>query len=372
MLTYTGKELIVLKTDLRHETAFEKETIELNIRRMEIKKISSAKSLKVLVDILYTYKVDTISLKEVLIINVGADGSDLFEFTLFNRVLDNWGDKFSYWFVNSGADFSINLFLFLLILVIANVLSNMTKNMEDKATRRTKLKMGELLRQFFILTSGRIVFFIGFMMALNQLGIELAPLLIGFALQGTISNFASGVMILLYHPFDVGDFIIAGGEKGSVEKLSLVNTTVHTIDNRKVVIPNNLIWEGVSTNLSAEHLRRVDLIFGIGYGDYLLLAEKILNEEVAKHPKELAEPEAIVKVPELGDSSVNFWGRPWVENEDYWHLHWDLTKAVKLRFDEKGISIPFPQRDVHLYTHDSTIPRFHDSSSTNYRRKRNR
>jgi small conductance mechanosensitive channel len=202
------------------------------------------------------------------------------------------------------------------------------------------------------------------MMALSQVGIELAPLLagfgvagivIGFALQGTLSNFASGVMILLYQPFDVGDMIIAGGEKGKVEKLSLVNTTMHTIDNRKVIIPNNMIWEGVITNLSAEHLRRVDLVFGIGYADDILLAERILNEEVAKHPKVLAEPEVIVKVAELGDSSVNFWVRPWVENDDYWDVHWDLTKSVKLRFDEEGITIPFPQRDVHLYTHDSPV-----------------
>jgi small conductance mechanosensitive channel len=199
---------------------------------------------------------------------------------------------------------------------------------------------------------------IGFLMALSQIGISLGPMLaglgvagfvVGFALQDTLGNFAAGGMILIYRPYDVDDFIEVAGASGLVKKMSLVSTTITTFDNQTLVIPNSKIWGDVIKNVTAQKLRRVDLEFGIGYGDDVAFAERVLNDILEDHEKVLDKPEALVKVHALADSSVNFIVRPWVRTEDYWDVYWDLTREVKLRFDREGISIPFPQRDVHIY-----------------------
>lgn len=196
------------------------------------------------------------------------------------------------------------------------------------------------------------------MIALSQLGFELGPLLagfgvagviIGFALQDTLSNFASGMMILIYRPYDVGDLINAAGVTGKVSQMSLVSTTIKTLDNQRLIIPNNKIWGDTINNITVEHQRRVDMTFGIGYGDNIEKAEQVLRGIVDEHPKVLKQPEPTVKLHLLGESSVDFVVRPWVKPEDYWDVYWDITRAVKMRFDQEDISIPFPQRDVHIY-----------------------
>jgi small conductance mechanosensitive channel len=197
---------------------------------------------------------------------------------------------------------------------------------------------------------------IGILIALSQIGISLGPLLaglgiagfiIGFALQDTLANFASGMLILFYRPFDVGDFVTAGGVTGKVGHMSLVNTTFKTIDNQVLVVPNNLIWKSVITNVTAQRLRRVDLTFGVAYSDDVDKVERILRDIVDEHELILKEPEPVIKLHELGESSVNFVCRPWVKTDDYWDVYWDLLRTVKLRFDAEGITIPFPQREVH-------------------------
>ena len=191
----------------------------------------------------------------------------------------------------------------------------------------------------------------------SQLGIQLGPLLaglgvagfiIGFALQDTLSNFASGMMILIYRPFDVGDLIEAGGVTGKVSEMSLVSTTVLTVDNQKLVVPNNKIWGDVIRNVTAQKMRRIDMTFGIGYSDDIAHAERVLAEIVQCEERVLADPEPVIRLHTLGESSVDFVVRPWVRTADYWEVYWDITRKVKERFDAEGISIPFPQRDVHL------------------------
>jgi small conductance mechanosensitive channel len=208
----------------------------------------------------------------------------------------------------------------------------------------------------------RTVFFVGLVVALSMIEVPIAPflaaiggaaLVIGLALQGTLSNFASGIMILLHRPFDVGDCISAGGVSGKVDSMSVLSTEVRTFDNQRVVIPNNAIWGGVITNVTGLPTRRVDMVFGIGYGDDIDHVQRVLEETVKAHPLVLAEPAPNVKVHELGDSSVNFIVRPWTKTADYWTVYWDLMAEVKRRFDAEGISIPFPQRDVHIVTADA-------------------
>jgi small conductance mechanosensitive channel len=201
------------------------------------------------------------------------------------------------------------------------------------------------------------VLLIGFVVALGALGLNVTPLVaaigaaglvIGLALQGTLSNFASGVLILIYRPFDVGDAVKVGGVSGTVEAMNLVQTTILTWDNQIQYVPNNEIWDSVITNINGRDIRRVDMVFGIGYGDDMAKAESIIGQVIEQHDLILAEPAPTIKVNELGDNSVNFVVRPWVKNADYWGVYWDLTRKIKEQFDAEGVGIPFPQRDIHL------------------------
>lgn len=250
-----------------------------------------------------------------------------------------------------------NILFFLLTLLAFRVLSRIAGRLTVGALRGFR-GTSDLLRDFFANSVRRVVFFIGIVVALSMLEVEVGPFLaaigaagfvIGFALQGTLSNFASGVMILLYRPYDIGHFIDAAGVQGTVEQMSLVSTQVRTGDNKSVVIPNSSIWGGIITNYHGKDTRRVDLKFGVSYGDDLGKAEAILRAVVSEHPLVLKEPEPVIRVHELADSSVNFIVRPWTRTTDYWAVYWDLTRTVKERFDAAGVSIPFPQRDVHLH-----------------------
>ena len=168
-------------------------------------------------------------------------------------------------------------------------------------------------------------------------------------MQETLGNLAAGLMIMINKPFDVGDLVDTNGILGEVEAVSIVSTTVRTLDNQVVILPNSAVWGSIITNVTVSPIRRVDMVFGIGYGDDIETANKVLEDIVAAHPKILADPEPNIKVHELADSSVNFICRPWTKTEDYWDVYWDLTRQAKEKFDAAGVSIPFPQRDVHLY-----------------------
>ena len=196
---------------------------------------------------------------------------------------------------------------------------------------------------------------------INQLGVATTSLLavvgaaglaIGLALQGSLSNFASGVMIVGFRPYQVGNFIEAGGVSGTVEQVQIFTTILRTPDGRRVIVPNSQIMAGEITNNSANPTRRVDLVAGCGYDDDLDHVRKVLEGIVAADDRVLDEPAATIVVSELGDSSINFLVRPWVNSADYWATHCDMTEQIKKRFDAEGISIPYPQRDVHVYKHD--------------------
>ncbi len=194
--------------------------------------------------------------------------------------------------------------------------------------------------------------------ALEQLGVQTtaavailgaAGLAIGFALQGSLGNFASGVMLIIFKPYKIGDLVKLAGEIGVVEGIEVFNTVIVTPDNRTVIIPNGQVGSAPIENLSAKGNLRVDLVFGIGYGDDIRKAKEILTEVVTSDSRVLKDPAPQVAVSELGDSSVNFVVRPWCTVENYWDVRFDITERVKLAFDEAGVSIPFPQTDVHLH-----------------------
>lgn len=176
-----------------------------------------------------------------------------------------------------------------------------------------------------------------------------AGLAIGMALSGTLQNFAGGIMILVFKPFKVGDFIQAQGFMGSVKEIQIFNTIMTTPDNKQIIIPNGGLSTSSMTNFSSEPTRRVDLTFGIGYGDDIDKAREVILGEVAKLPQVLQEPAPFVAVSELGDSSVNFATRIWVNSADYWTVFFAMNENVKKAFDANNISIPFPQTDVHIF-----------------------
>jgi small conductance mechanosensitive channel len=178
-----------------------------------------------------------------------------------------------------------------------------------------------------------------------------AGLAVGLALQGSLANFAAGVLMIIFKPFRVGDFVEAGGTKGSVVEISIFTTVLNTPDNKKIIVPNAKVTGDNITNFNANGTRRVDLVAGIGYGDDIDKARSVLEGILDADDRVLKEPEATVAVVEMADSSVNFVVRPWVNGSDYWNVYFETTETIKKRFDEEGISIPFPQRDVHLYEH---------------------
>ena len=194
--------------------------------------------------------------------------------------------------------------------------------------------------------------------AIGQLGIQTtsfiaifgaAGLAVGLALQGSLSNFASGVLIVLFRPYKVGDFIEGAGISGSVEQVQILTTILKTGDNKQVVVPNSQIMGSIITNYSANATRRVDMVVGVSYSDDLDKVRSTIQELVAADDRILDDPACTIAVSALADSSVNFVVRPWVKTPDYWPVMFDLTEAIKKRFDKEGISFPFPQQDVHLY-----------------------
>jgi small conductance mechanosensitive channel len=193
--------------------------------------------------------------------------------------------------------------------------------------------------------------------AIGQLGINTtsfltivgaAGLAIGLALKDSLSNFAAGVMLILFRPFRVGDYVGAGGVNGTVKGITMFNTVLHTPDNQVIIVPNGMITSNVITNVTANDTRRVDLVIGISYDDEITKAKEILTGIINADKRVLSNPAPQIAVSELADSSVNLVVRPWVKSEDYWSVYFDLTEKIKTTFDKEGISIPYPQQDVHI------------------------
>jgi len=176
-----------------------------------------------------------------------------------------------------------------------------------------------------------------------------AGLAVGLALQGSLANFAGGVLVLLFKPFKVGDFVDAQGVMGTVAEIQIFNTVIKTGDNKRIIVPNGAISNGIITNFSAEDTRRVDFVFGIGYDDDIAKAKSVLERLFSSDERVFADPAPLIVVSELADSSVNITVRAWANASDYWGLYFGMTELVKITFDQEGISIPYPQRDVHMH-----------------------
>lgn len=256
-----------------------------------------------------------------------------------------------------GAKIPAQIARFLAIMIVFWFISVITGKVVGATLKRSP-HFSDLMKRFVNRMVHRLILFIGLLIALGTLGVNVgaAVALIGggafviaFALKDTLGNLANGIMLLIYQPFDVRDVVEIGGVVGSVESVNLVYTALRTGDNRKVLIPNKNVWGQVITNITGMTTRRVDLTFSIGYDDDIDKAKEILERIVTRHELVLEDPAPVVQLHELADSSVYFICRPWVNTSDYWAVHWAVTKAVKKEFDAAGISIPYPQRDVHVH-----------------------
>jgi len=253
------------------------------------------------------------------------------------------------------AQYGLKVIAALIILLIGRWLAKFISRLIERAL--VKAHVDKTLAKFVKNLShiGLLIFVV--IAAVASLGVETtqlavvvgaAGLAIGLALQGSLANFASGFLMIVFRPFKVGDFIEAAGVKGTVKEIQIFNTIINTPDNIRAIIPNAQITGGNVLNYTVNGTRRVDLVVGISYEDDLKKAKQVIEEVLAGDDRVLKEPNPTVAVSELGDSSVNLVVRPWVKSTDYWDAYFDVTAKVKLALDANGITIPYPQRDVHI------------------------
>ncbi|MCP4007234.1 MAG: mechanosensitive ion channel [bacterium] len=241
------------------------------------------------------------------------------------------------------------------LFIIGRIVANWVRKSVTRVL--TKANTDASLIPFFASMAYYVALAVVLIAVLNLFGIETTSLIavlgaaglaIGLALQGTLSNFAAGVMLLIFRPIRVGDFVEVAGQAGSVAEISIFNTLLNTGDNIRITIPNAQIYGDTIKNYSFNDTRRIDLVMGIGYGDDIGRAIEIIERVITSDSRTLRDPAPTVAVSELADSSVNLVVRPWCTKEDYWGLRWDLTRALKEKLEAGGCNIPFPQRDVHV------------------------
>ena len=255
-----------------------------------------------------------------------------------------------------AVQYGVQLLLALVVYFVGNFIIKKLVGLVELAL--VKKKVEATLQQFLLSILRTILKAIQIIVFASMIGIQTASLIailgaaglaIGLALQGSLANFAGGVLILLFRPFKNGDAIKAQGHVGSVEEIQIFNTILKTFDNQRIIIPNALLSNGCVTNINVNGTRRVDMVFGIGYNDDIAKAKSILAAMIAADERILKDHSNDIWVGEHGDSSVNLFVRPWANAADYWGIYFDFMENVKLAFDKEGISIPFPQRDVHIH-----------------------
>lgn len=259
------------------------------------------------------------------------------------------------WLSNQVMPWGVNVVLALLIFLVGRIAAKWIIKLLDKVLVRANVDT--ILINFINAIVRAVLLLFVVVASLNKLGVDTtslvallgaAGLAIGLSLQSSLQNFAAGVMLLVFRPFKAGDMIEAAGTSGVVEQITIFTCKLRTGDNKEVIVPNNAIYNGNIINYSSQDTRRVDMTFGIGYQSDLKKAKSVLEEVVNAHPLVLSEPAPLVAVVALADSSVNFVVRPWTKTADYWTVFYAVNEQVKLRFDEEGIEIPFPQMDIHI------------------------
>lgn len=319
--------------------------------------VRTGERLSVAANLLERLGVDVAEYRQTAFMATGDLSAEILDRQVAGSVLARWFTELRTGFLRHGPDILTRLVVVAVILAVFWLLARVVRAMVRRGLDNLTGEMSTLARDFLVGLSAKAVLITGILVALSQFGLQIGPLLaglgivgfiVGFALQDTLSNFASGIMILIYRPFDVGDYVEAAGVQGEVKHMNLVSTTVHTPQNHRLVIPNNRIWGNIIRNITSQDMRRVDLSVGVSYEDDIERVEALLAEIVAAEDRVKSEPEPTIRLHNLGESAVEFTVRVWVDSTDYMGVFWDLTRRIKIRFDEEGISFPYPQRTVHL------------------------
>ncbi len=321
------------------------------------KQVRNIEMLEQLTRLMETVGLNAGSYRTLLLMQRGSIGVDILNKDVFIGLLKSRIEKARDVLITQGPNVVFKTLVFLLVVLAVYMLARLTRRIVTALLHRESVQVHGLMEAMLVSLSFGVVFTIGVLLALSTIGISLMPMLaglgvagivIGFALQDTLSNFAAGWMILIYRPYDVDDHVIVGGVEGTVKRMNLVSTTIATFDNQRLVIPNSKIWGDVITNLTANRIRRLTIPVSIAYGEDLDRAENVLRDEAIKHPGVLRKPEPNVFVDAMEQSDVLMVTHAWVRTVDYWPRLRSLTKRLKQRLDEEGIEIPFPQQDIYV------------------------
>ena len=318
---------------------------------------ASASSLWTTCDVMDELGIPTAQYRKALIRGTGEISGDLFNVDVLTELLEDGVDAVGRWLERRGPPLLAQVALFASIVAVFWVLGGVARRLVARLADRSE-NVSELSRRILVGTASRTVIVFGVLVALTEVGVNVTALLaglgivgfiVGFALQDTLGNFASGTMILIYRPFDVGDVIEAAGVYGKVHDMNLVSTTILTFDNQSLVIPNSKIWGDVIRNVTAQKIRRVDLEFALAHSVDVERAEEVLGSLLRDHPKVLEDPEPVVNVHKLTEYATEFIVRPWVNREDYWPVYWELMREAKLRLDREQLPLGIPRHDVQLH-----------------------
>ncbi|MGY6629448.1 MAG: mechanosensitive ion channel domain-containing protein [Wenzhouxiangella sp.] len=330
------------------------------VRVLQRKQARSINSLEATLGIMDQLGLDTAEYRVLIIRQRGMIGVELLQRQVFSRVMRDQLDNLQQALVTTGPNFVLRALVFLTILLLAWLLARLVRVVLRVLLDRGRVRITRLSGEVLLSVSGIVVFLFGLLVGLSTLGVSVGPMLaglgvagiiLGFALQDSLSNLASGAMILLYQPYDVDDHVRVGDVEGVVKRMNLVATTIATFDNQVLVVPNKNIWGDNIVNHTASRVRRVDIQVSFSYDEDIDFVEQVLMEEMKAHDRVLSTPAPTVHISRWDDSAITMMAKPWVRTADYWPTLRGLTKRFKQRFDAENISIPFPQRDIHLYQH---------------------
>lgn len=355
-----------LKKRMDDATEEEQKNIEQHLREFELNKDATAKSLETMISLMNKQGLETTRFGQVLVVATGEILNENVGTEAIIGLFQQLVNKSMRWLDDNLPLIIFRLISFVLILFVFSILAGILRRLVDRAASLSKsdLASSQLLKNFLGSITSKTVMLIGIIIALSQLGIEIGPLLagmgvmgfvVGFALQDSLSNFASGIMILVYRPFDVGDVVEAGGVMGKVNDMSLVSTTILTFDNQELVVPNTKIWGNIIRNVTSQDRRRIDLTAKVGHDVDIDRVEDILNEIIAADDRILTDPPPLVRAHNITDYAIEFVIRPWAITENYWPIYWELTKAIKTRLDAEGISFPHPKQDIFIQEHPEKL-----------------
>jgi len=345
-LKLTSAKIKNKKNEISNSSKEGKGDLEIELNALNERSRGVTEGLSLLITLMQKHELDTTRLSQLLITSSGTINQQIFDKEVIVGLLGQWQDEFEKWLMLNASSFVVSVVIIILILILFRLISVLTGRVFCRALDSSKVKISKLLRDFFVVSVRRFVMFIGVLIALSQAGVELGPLLaglgmlgfvVGFALQGVLSNFASGLMILIYRPYDVGDVVEIAKVKGTVKEMSMVSTTMLSFNNERLVIPNNNIWGSLIRNITSESTRRVDLVFKISFDADIEQLEKIFTEEVRRVPAVLVNPAPTIELNKQYETHLEFIVRPWVKTSDYWATYWALNKAIQIRMNKEGV-----------------------------------